>query len=54
LADQVRRSAHQSATVLLEGGLIGDNGMAFFKPTTLGGVNPGMAAFDELSYFGIR
>jgi succinate-semialdehyde dehydrogenase len=50
LADQQRRSAHQGATVLLEGGPVGDNGTAFFKPTVLGGVKPGMAAFDEETF----
>jgi succinate-semialdehyde dehydrogenase len=51
LADQVRRSILQGATVLLEGGPVsGPNDTAFFKPTVLGTVTPGMAAFDEETF----
>jgi succinate-semialdehyde dehydrogenase len=50
LADQMRRSVSGGATVLLEGGPVGDSRTAFFKPTVLGGVGPGMAAFDEETF----
>jgi succinate-semialdehyde dehydrogenase len=36
--------------VLLEGGPVGDSRTAFFKPTVPGGVEPGMAAFDEETF----
>jgi succinate-semialdehyde dehydrogenase len=47
LADQVRRSTRSGAQTLLEGGPTGQDTTGFFKPTVLGGVEPGMAAFDE-------
>lgn len=50
LAYQARRSVDQGATVLLEGGPVGDIRAAFFRPTVLGALEPGMAAFDEETF----
>ena len=46
LHDQVLRSAKQGAELIL-GGTIPDMGGAYYPPTILRNVKPGMAAFDE-------
>jgi succinate-semialdehyde dehydrogenase len=50
LADQMRRSIKLGAAVQLDGGAAGENHTAYFKPTVLSGVKPGMAAFDEETF----
>lgn len=49
LADQVRRSVGQGATVLTGGKRVDRPGF-FFEPTVLGNVRPGMAAFEEETF----
>ena len=49
LHDQVRRSLEAGATLLL-GGEIPPGPGAFYPVTVLGGVRPGMAAFDEETF----
>ncbi len=44
--DQVTRTVAAGATLLLGGGKLDGPGY-FYQPTVLGGVEPGMAAFDE-------
>ncbi len=44
--DQVMRTVAAGATLLLGGGKLDGPGY-FYQPTVLGGVEPGMAAFDE-------
>ncbi len=46
LARQVRESVHGGATLLL-GGTVPDGAGAFYPPTVLTGVAPGMPAYDE-------
>ncbi len=46
LHDQVQRSVAQGAKLLLGGTVAGGIG-AFYPPTVLGGVKPGMPAYDE-------
>ena len=49
LHDQVDRSIRAGATVLLGGNK--ETGLgAYYRPTVLGGVRPGMAAFDEETF----
>lgn len=49
LHDQVRRSI-QTGAILLLGGNIPDGAGAFYPPTVLSEVRPGMAAFDEETF----
>jgi succinate-semialdehyde dehydrogenase/glutarate-semialdehyde dehydrogenase len=46
LHEQVRRSVEQGARVIL-GGRLPEGPGAFYPPTVLAGVRPGMPAFDE-------
>lgn len=50
LEDQVARSVAAGAVPLLAGGRSGPAGTAYFHPTVLGDVAPGMAAFDEETF----
>ena len=50
LASQVERTIAEGASLLLGGTVLGPEAGAYYAPTVLGGVTPGMAAFREETF----